>query len=969
MDENALSSAARTPRHNQWQSLRKQTRGDTDVAALLPIMPKNSRLYSMFDRILTTLFGSKNERDVKTLVPIVAKINQKEDWAAALSDDGIKEASAALRAQVVAAGDDFENELQKVLPEAFALVRECAKRVLGERHYDVQLMGSLVLHSGRIVEMKTGEGKTLMCVAAAYLNALTGRGVHIVTVNDYLAERDANWMRPVYEALGCTVGIIVSSMDNDARRKAYACDITYGTNNELGFDYLRDNMQVDIAQKVQRSFTFCIVDEIDSILIDEARTPLIISGAGEDDTARYYEVDKYVGLLEEAEKTEQGFYPDESQGEEVYGDYKIDEKSRRISFTNNGLLKMEEILKKHQLIAQDSNISDEENFEYTHYFTQAVRAHVLYKPDVDYIVRDGQVVIIDEFTGRPMDGRRYGDGLHQAIEAKEHIKIAQRNRTLATITFQNFFRMYKKLAGMTGTAETEAVEFDKIYHLEVTVIPTNKPVARIDANDEVYLNEKDKWDAICFEIQQAHARGQPVLVGTVSIEKSELLSSLLTKRGIRHEVLNAKNHAREALIIAEAGAKGSVTIATNMAGRGTDIKLGGNPEFRARKKAGTEASAEQYEAAYKSEKEKWLVEFEEVKTAGGLYVIGTERHESRRIDNQLRGRSGRQGDPGRSKFYISMDDSLMRLFGGEKMKAIMTRAGMEPGEPIEHPWLNKGIEKAQKKVEERNFEIRKHLLEYDDVLNEQRNYIYSQRDAILVDADLSERVLSSANDYLEDYAEELGLNSTHASKKSGAGLQEFCANTASRFDIKLVADEIAKQTAEGSELIPLVLEKLRQNIADKETIVTKENFNMFIRYQYIQFIDKKWLDHLESLEALRESVYLRSYGSKNPLTEYKLDGFNMFDDMIESIRNEIAGRIARVRIKVDNDPKMRQRFPMATVALHNEAASFTGSKGADPMARGRQAEHVTVVRTMPKVGRNDPCPCGSGKKYKYCHGV
>ena len=676
----------------------------------------------MLDKILTTLFGSQNERDVKKLKPILKAVNSKEEWAKSLSAEDFPKQTAIFKERL-ANGET----LNDILPEAFAVAREAAYRVLGERAYDVQIMGSLVLNSGRITEMKTGEGKTLMCVAAAYLNSLSGKGVHIVTVNDYLAERDANWMRPVYAYMGQTVGSILSNMDNEARRQAYACDITYGTNNEFGFDYLRDNMQIDLERKVQRGFNFCIVDEIDSILIDEARTPLIISGQGEDDTYKYHEVDKYVGQLTEVEKDPKtGDYPDEvnmeaEQRKNIKGDYKLDEKSKRVSFTDAGINHIDEILHKHNLIT--GSVVDEENFEYVHYFTQAVRAHYLYKNEVDYLVKDGQVQIVDEFTGRVLEGRRYGDGLHQAIEAKEHLRIAQRNRTLATITFQNFFRMYEKLSGMTGTAATEAVEFNKIYNLDVVAIPTNRPVARKDENDEVYLNEKDKWEAICEEVKAAHAKGQPVLVGTVSVEKSEILSALLTKKGVRHEVLNAKNHAREAMIIAEAGAKGAVTIATNMAGRGTDIKLGGNPEFRARKRAGTNATPEQYEAAYKIEKEQWLKDCEEVKQAGGLYVIGSERHESRRIDNQLRGRSGRQGDPGRSKFFISMDDDLMRLFGGERMKMMMTRIGMQPGEPIDHPWLNKGIMKAQQKVEDRNFEIRKHLLDYDDVLNEQRTVI------------------------------------------------------------------------------------------------------------------------------------------------------------------------------------------------------------------------------------------------------
>lgn len=913
----------------------------------------------MLDSVLTFIFGSKRERDVKELLPIVAQINEKENWAQSLAPEDFPKQTQIFKERL-SKGETLEDILQ----EAFALAREAAKRVLGERPYDVQLMGSIVLNSGRIVEMKTGEGKTLMSVAAAYLNSLTGKGVHIVTVNDYLAERDADWMRPVYTYLGVTVGSIISGMDNDARKKAYNCDITYGTNNELGFDYLRDNMQIDPSQKVQRGFAFCVVDEIDSILIDEARTPLIISGIGEDDTFKFHEVDKYVGQLKEAEKNpETGDYPDEAQGETIVGDYKIDEKSRRISFTDQGMLKIEEILQKHNLIT--GSLFDEENFEYIHYFTQAVRAHVLYKQDVDYVVKDGQVQIVDEFTGRILEGRRYGDGLHQAIEAKEHIRIAKKNRTLATITFQNFFRMYEKLSGMTGTAETEEVEFDKIYGLQVVVIPTNKPVARVDEDDEVYLNEHDKWEAICKEIAECHQKGQPILVGTVSIEKSEHLSALLTKKGIRHEVLNAKNHAREALIIAEAGTEGAVTIATNMAGRGTDIKLGGNPEFRARKRAGTTATEEQFNVALEIEKEKWLKDYEKVKNLGGLYVIGTERHESRRIDNQLRGRSGRQGDPGRSKFFISMDDDLMRLFGGEKMKSLMSKIGMQPGEPIYHPWLNKGIEKAQKKVEERNFEIRKHLLEYDDVLNEQRKFIYEQRDQILLDDHLADRVFSSALDIVDDLLENY---ETAGKKQQEAATNELVNQLKQTFGLTVEPEQLQQNRGKERDFIENLL---RSDLQEKELLAGSANLNMFIRYQYVQFIDRKWLDHLEELEGLREAVYLRSYGSKNPLTEYKIDGFNIFYDMIASIKTEIASRVFRVKVQKEaprQGPQVRQMNTQHSAVEAFNGATARQAANSSPMAQQRQGDSVTVVRSTPKVGRNDPCPCGSGKKYKQCCG-
>ena len=926
----------------------------------------------VIDKILTAIFGSKNDRDVKMLRPIVAAINERESWASSLSAEDFPKQTKIFKEQLASG-----KTLDDILVDAFALAREAAKRVLGERAYDVQLMGSLVLHSGRITEMKTGEGKTLMCVAAAYLNSLAGKGVHIITVNDYLAERDAAWMRPVYAYMGQTVGTILSNMDNEAKRAAYECDITYGTNNEFGFDYLRDNMQIDAKLKVQRGFNFCIVDEIDSILIDEARTPLIISGQGEDDTSKFYEVDKYVSQLEEMEKDpDTDTYPDEvnltpEERAALKGDYTLDEKSRRVSFTNKGMMHIDAILHQHNLIPSDSSVFDEENFEYVHYFTQAVRAHELYKIDVDYIIRDGAVQIVDEFTGRVLEGRRYGDGLHQAIEAKEHLKIAQRNRTMATITFQNFFRMYTKLSGMTGTAATEAIEFSKIYNLDVVVIPTNRGVQRIDENDEVYLDESDKWEAIAKEIKAAHEKGQPVLVGTVSVEKSEHLSALLTRKGIRHEVLNAKNHAREAMIVAEAGAKGAVTIATNMAGRGTDIKLGGSPEMRARKRAGTEATQEQYEAALKIEKEKWLKDCEEVKAAGGLYVIGSERHESRRIDNQLRGRSGRQGDPGRSKFFISMDDDLMRLFGGERMKSIMRRIGMQPGEPIDHPMLNKSIEKAQQKVETRNFEIRKHLLDYDDVLNEQRSVIYGQRDAILSDENLAERVLNNAKDLVTDLLEEYSKNRRDPNAET-----EIITKFRDIFGIQIVKEDLTEE-----KLFSL----LQNDITEKETLAGKENLNMFIRYQYIQVIDKKWLDQLETLDSLREAVSLRTYSQKNPLTEYKNEGFNVFYDMMDTIRTTIISRLFKVRVQLRaeaQEQRLRAQQQMRQMNAQHDVSQngFTGVRSgingdqarrqaaSGAMQKHTQSETATVKLLVPKVGRNEPCPCGSGKKYKQCHG-
>ena len=919
----------------------------------------------MLDSIIKILFGSKHERDIKAMLPILHKINEKEAWALSLSEDEFKAKTNEFRERY-----QKGESLDSFIPEAFALAREAARRILGERPYDVQILGSLVLHSGKIVEMKTGEGKTLMSVAAAYLNSLTGKGVHIVTVNDYLAERDADWMRPVYSYLGVSVGVILSNMENDARRIEYNCDITYGTNNEFGFDYLRDNMQMRLKDKTQRGFSFAIVDEIDSILIDEARTPLIISGAAEDDTMRFFEVDRLIGQLKEVEKNpETGEYPNELEGEEVIGDYTIDEKSKRVSFTDSGMLHIQDILQRQGLI-KSGNLFDEENFEYIHYFTQSVRAHILFHIDVDYVIQDGQVQIVDEFTGRVLEGRRYSDGLHQAIEAKEHIKIAQRNRTLATITFQNFFRMYDKLSGMTGTADTEAVEFTKIYNLDVVVIPTNLPVARKDEHDVIYLNENDKFEALCTEISEAYKRGQPVLVGTVSIEKSELISKLLTKRGVRHEVLNAKNHEREALIIAEAGAKGSVTIATNMAGRGTDIKLGGSPEMRAKKRTGTNPNPDYYEKVLAEEYAKWQSDYNEVKELGGLYVIGTERHESRRIDNQLRGRSGRQGDPGRSKFFLSLDDDLMRLFGGENLKNVMSKIGMRAGEPIEHPWINKSIEKAQTKVENRNFDIRKHLLEYDDVLNEQRSFIYEQRNAILADENLIERIYATLEEFISEKFDEYS-SSSKAEKEERARLIKDIFRE--KFSYTLTEEDFANIDKKNhEEEINEFVEHFTKELKEKEALAGKENLNMFIRYQYLQAIDKKWLDHLENLESLREAVYLRSYGQKNPLTEYKLEGFDIFYSMLDDIRIEIASRLVRVQISTEEEAHAsRQMRSIQGNAQHNSMGSFSGSgHGMGPTALSARSrpENAQVVRTVPKVGRNDPCPCGSGKKYKHCCG-
>ncbi len=926
--------------------------------------------------ILSLFLGSKQVRDLKSLAPLVRRINALEPECTALPTATLPARTAALR-QRLADGQGLE----ELLPEAFALAREAARRALGERIYDVQLMGGIVLHQGRIMEMKTGEGKTLSSVTAAYLNCLSGAGVHVVTVNDYLAERDAQWMGRIYRLLGVSVGVVLSQLDNEGRKAAYAQDITYGTNNEFGFDYLRDNMRWEASGKVQRGHNFCIIDEIDSILIDEARTPLIISGAAEDDTQKYFEANKLVEALQECAKDPAtGEYPEEAlalrmeKGVDT-GEFKIDEKNKRVSFTDRGFNRIEELAQKRGLL--HGSLFEAENFEFIHYATQALRAKRLFHKDVDYVVNEGRVDIVDEFTGRILHGRRYSEGLHQAIEAKENIRIAERNRTLATITFQNYFRMYKKLSGMTGTAETEATEFAKIYGLEVAVIPTNRPQVREDRDDLIYLNEEEKLQAIGQEILKMHQAGQPVLVGTISIEKSEKVSRLLTGLGVRHEVLNAKNHAREAMIIAEAGARGAVTIATNMAGRGTDIKLGGNPEFRARRKLGDQPE-EALPPLLRRELAAWEGDYRAVKEAGGLHVLGTERHDARRIDNQLRGRSGRQGDPGSSRFYISLDDDLMRLFGGENLKGVMSRLGMKEGEPIYHPWVNKAIERAQKRVEERNFEIRKHLLEYDDVLNEQRKFIYSRRDEILADERLADRVLASAMDIYEGLFEELGRPEGARRTLLLARLKEALSSVPRgepREYLQLSADGLRER----------IREELAADLGEKEAEVGAGQLNLFLRFEYLRNIDQRWQDHLESLEALREAVYLRAYGQKNPLLEYKLEGFQIFDRMLEDIRSTLARKVFQVRIRaVEAQPRVRERLGDARHALLGQfggsgareaPASRDGASALRPRGRPAsgelreaQPERQQVRRSYPKVGRNDPCPCGSGKKYKYCHG-
>ncbi|MBR1920122.1 MAG: preprotein translocase subunit SecA [Spirochaetales bacterium] len=913
-----------------------------------------------FKFLTAILGGTKHEKDMKRLQPIVDAVNRESAWAEKLTEADMKAQTEEWKKAV----QSGSTTLDDILPRAFAMAREASSRVLGERHYDVQIMGAVVLHQGSILEMKTGEGKTLTCVPAAYLNALSGKGVHIVTVNDYLAGRDAAWMGPVYNYLGLTVGAILSDQDNERKKIGYAADITYGTNNEFGFDYLRDNMKWKKEDKIQPVHNFCIVDEIDSILIDEARTPLIISGQADDDSAQVRLADSIVPFLKECEKNpETGEYyelskfemmdPEAVKNFDEKGDYKVDEKSKNITFTKQGITTLENVLRRQGILvtSRDENgedttsIYDDGNFEYIHYITEAVIAHRMFQRDVDYVVKEGEIQIVDQFTGRILPGRRYNNGLHQAIEAKEKVQIRAQSKTFATITFQNFFRMYDKLSGMTGTADTEAAEFKQIYGIDVVVVPTNKPIARVDLPDLVYFDEKQKFNAIVEEVKKIHATGQPVLIGTVSIEKSELLSALFRKNGIQHEVLNAKNHAREAWIIGEAGAKGAVTISTNMAGRGTDIKLGGSPEHLAIKKVGTEASAEEMKAALEEIRPLWKKNYEEVKSLGGLYIIGSERHESRRIDNQLRGRSGRQGDPGKSRFFVSMDDSLMRLFASDNVKNIIGHLGLADGEPIENKMLTGAIEKAQMRVEERNFEIRKRLLDYDDVLNEQRNFIYEQRDEILADEDLTERITANCDDLASAIYEDT-KDEGFARFRDGL-VQEFTT------DFGLTEAEF------GENAPSICAERINALIRAKEQLVGKENFNLFLRSVYLKNIDRRWIEHLDALEDIKDAAQLMSYAQKNPLVEYKNEASDAYDRMLSDISATVCRTAVGVKISIRPSGRT-ESSPLQKLTL--------GQRRQETHLTEQAMQNNTIIRTTKKVGRNDPCPCGSGKKYKNCCG-
>jgi len=898
----------------------------------------------MISALAKRIFGTVNERMIKSIQPIVAEVNALEPEIAKLSDSDLRAQTDRLRRKLKTG-----ETLSDILPEAFATVREASRRTLGLRHFDVQIIGGVILHRGMIAEMRTGEGKTLVATLATYLNALEGKGVHIVTVNDYLAKRDSEWMGKIHQFLGLTVGCIVHDLDDDERREAYAADVTYGTNNELGFDYLRDNMKFTRAEMVQRPFNFAIVDEVDSILIDEARTPLIISGPSEDNSDLYVKVDRLIPKLEPR-------------------DFEKDEKARTVTLTEEGSRKIEEMLMAEGIIEPSSNLYDMANIGAVHHANQALRAHQLFTRDVDYIVKDKKLIIIDEFTGRMMEGRRYSEGLHQALEAKEKVPVQNENQTLASITFQNYFRLYKKLAGMTGTAMTEAAEFRDIYKLDVIEIPTNVVVKRLDQDDEIYRTLDEKNTAIIALIEECHKKGQPTLVGTISIERSEYLSALLKKKKIPHQVLNARYHEQEAQIIAQAGRAGAVTIATNMAGRGTDIMLGGNPEPLI--KANPEQK-EKIEAEIKSDKEKVIA-------AGGLYVIGTERHESRRIDNQLRGRSGRQGDPGESKFFLSLQDDLMRIFGSEKMDAFLRRMGLKEGEAIFHPWMSKALEKAQSRVEARNYEMRKSLLKFDDVMNDQRKVIYEQRIELMEAEDVSETI----NDMLREVTENLVNLYIPQNAYAEAWETETLEKEFRRiFGFTIPIEEWAmEEGAAEKEIIERVLHEVRYHFEGKEEKYGASVIRNVEKRLLLFTLDSLWKDHLLSLDHLRQGINLRAYGQKDPLNEYKREAFTMFESMLSNLREVVISRLSHLELSVLPAEKPQIIPAPKKIKMHETRID----PGAPPEMQQQEQEvetniplkirHSEVIdpnnpETWGRVGRNDPCPCNSGKKYKHCHGT
>jgi preprotein translocase subunit SecA len=912
----------------------------------------------MISNILTRIFGSRNERLLKQYGQQVRQVNALEPAIAALPDDALRAKTAELKKRVADGAT-----LDEVLPEAFAVVREAGKRTLGMRHFDVQLVGGIALHNGKIAEMRTGEGKTLVATLPAYLNALSGKGVHIVTVNDYLAQRDADWMGRIYRFLGLTVGVNLSQMPHDQKQAAYAADITYGTNNEFGFDYLRDNMVFAPGERVQRPLTYAIVDEVDSILIDEARTPLIISGQADDNVETYYRLNEIPPKL-----TRQA----EEKGP---GDYWVDEKAHQVLLSEEGHEKSEGLLGAAGLIPAGTSLYDASNIGLVHHLYAALRAHALFHRDQHYVVQNGEVVIVDEFTGRLMSGRRWSDGLHQAVEAKEGVPIQRENQTLASITFQNYFRMYQKLAGMTGTADTEAFEFQQIYHLETMVIPTNLPMVRRDENDQVYRTFQEKVDAIITDIRDCHKRGQPVLVGTTSIENSELLSKILDKEKLPHQVLNAKQHASEAQIVAQAGRAGIITIATNMAGRGTDIVLGGTiePQVLAVREDESLPAAEK-EQRIASMRSEWQARHDAVIKAGGLHIIGTERHESRRIDNQLRGRAGRQGDPGSSRFYLSLEDPLLRIFGGERLGTIMQKLKMPEGEPIEHPIVNRSIAKAQTRVESRNFDIRKQLLEYDDVANDQRKVIYQQRNELLEATDIADTIDGMIRGEVDNVARRYIPPESVEEQWDVKGLEAALAS-----DYQLDAP-VAAWLAEDHDLAE---EAVRERIVEmavaqwrgKETQAGAEVMRQFERSLMLQTLDQHWREHLANLDHLRQGIHLRGYAQKNPKQEYKRESFELFSDMLDRIKQDVVRIVLTVQVRSQQDVEaVEEPAPVTNVRYQHAdyeealAGAGAGDEGGGTAVAAAPPKAQPFARAGEKIGRNEPCPCGSGKKYKQCHG-
>ncbi|KVT46949.1 preprotein translocase subunit SecA [Burkholderia ubonensis] len=924
---------------------------------------------------LQKIFGSRNQRLVKQYQKTVAAINALETQIEKLTDDQLRGKTDEFR-QRHAAGES----LDKLLPEAFAVCREASRRVLKMRHFDVQLIGGMVLHYGKIAEMRTGEGKTLVATLPVYLNALSGRGVHVVTVNDYLAQRDAEWMARLYNFLGLSVGINLTGMEHEQKQQAYASDITYGTNNEFGFDYLRDNMVYETDARVQRALNFAVVDEVDSILIDEARTPLIISGQAEDHTELYVRMNALPPLLERQIGEEKA----DGTGVEKPGDYTLDEKGRQVFLTESGHEKAERLLSEWGLIGDGESLYAPQNITLMHHVYAALRAHTLFHKDQHYVVQNGEVIIVDEFTGRLMAGRRWSDGLHQAVEAKEHVKIQSENQTLASITFQNYFRMYAKLSGMTGTADTEAYEFNEIYGLETVVIPTNRPPKRIDKQDQIYKTAKERYDAVIRDIRECHERGQPVLVGTTSIENSELLSHLLKQAGLPHEVLNAKQHAREAAIVAEAGRPRRITIATNMAGRGTDIVLGGNAEKQAAFiEADESIPADEKARRIQQLHDEWEALHEQVKAAGGLHIIGTERHESRRIDNQLRGRAGRQGDPGSSRFYLSLDDPLLRIFAGDRVRAIMDRLKMPEGEAIEAGIVTRSIESAQRKVEARNFDIRKQLLEYDDVSNDQRKVIYQQRNELLEAHDITETIGAMRHGVIGDVVRQFVPAGSIEEQWDIPELEEALRND---WQLDLAIQEMVNESSSISadEILEAVTTAADEQYESKVALVGRESFSAFERSVMLQSVDRLWREHLAALDHLRQGIHLRGYAQKNPKQEYKREAFELFAAMLEAIKQEVTRIVMNVQIQspeqleeaaeqieertghLENVEYQHAEFAEAGAPVAGGAA-VAAATAAEEMV-GSAMSHSGPGGEMPKVGRNDPCPCGSGKKYKHCHG-